>query len=93
MNSIFKKTTAVAGISSQIASLALENQKLNERGDSALSIFKDTVDELESVNAELEVNREQSVKLSEQLQDLAATTAAEIDGNKKVITKIKEIFN
>lgn len=86
------RKSANKAISESIEQLAGENKALELRKVSALSIFKDTVNNLEQVNKELEENATESRRLANELSLQAENAEQDIMQNKKVISKINEIF-
>jgi hypothetical protein len=88
-----KKKAANTIISEAIEQLAGENKSLEIQKNNSLSIFKDTVTNLQNINKQLENNSLEAKRLSEQLVLQAEQTDAEIKANDRVIGKILEIFN
>jgi len=89
---MFKKEKASQAIGSKISSLSSENQKLYEKRESTLGIFKDTVRDLRDINKELKENSDECTRLANELNILAQDTNVEIEGNERVISKIEQIF-
>lgn len=93
MNFNLKKKPANQVIASAIEQLAGENKSLEVQKNASLSIFKNTVLSLQTINSQLEHNTLECIRLAEELNLQADNTKVEIAANKKVIDKILEIFN